>query len=1050
MRIDNNGNVGINDTTPDARLEILSTSEQLRLTNVDDTTDARFSVSSTGDLTIDMLGSGTTDQLVLGDTDVFSIGGSGSSEVAYNVIGDSTTGASASMNSDDDLYIEGDLEVDGTIFGTVAGTVAWDDLASPDSELTLAHTNFATTFTWDSQDNEDIFTFSYDNNGGTAGTDRFVVITNAVSTQTTGDLNTEALLLLDNADTLASGSTIVDNAILITASGDVVTAITDAIDVSDADIVNALVAGANDLSGTNWSITGSSGAAVFVGVDSGAGLLQGALGLTITGATASLNASSNFAVDIATGTSTGTVTVGGTGVQTIAIGTGAAAKTVTIGSTNTTSPTLIQAGTSELTLEAEGSSAIGRIQIGQGGSGNTTPDFLSLSVKSDTGDPAGGQEGDMYYNTFDNVFRCFQSAGFTDCLDGTGGSSVWSDLTDPTGVLALTFDTGEITTFNATTTGDDNFFTMSLDNDGGTAGTDRVLVLTNAVSTQTTGDLTTEALLLLDQADTTTSGNTAVTDALLITNSGGSTLTNAITIGSGSQVIGTAINIASTGVTTDISLQNGETIDNNVNGTVNIDTTTLLLTNTTTITGSSLTLITGAATAIDFTEFDVSASTGSITIDDGGDAGNISIEGTILDINSLDFVAAGTITSGTNTNLTLTPGGTGDVVITNDSDSILSLTGGADGTAALTIAAGDLTLTDGDLIVTAGDFNVTIDDGDTINFAGDGTPTADVLSINGGTSATDGADNLQLTFGVSNASGNVIDITPSYSDTAAAATSETYNIIDIDAFTATQNASGDTGLIRGLNIGNLTQTETAGTITADAIKIGTGWDSLLDFNGTTVIDATGQIISTQITGTLFSVTGDSGTPETIEQANTLDIAGGTDITTAVGATDTVTVTNSSTLATVTGRGATTTTLVNLNGGFAIAPTTTGTFADFVLETEWTAGDLINADWASATTQTAALTGIDLDFTNLTSVASSTTYGLHINDLAAQTTSTEYAIYQQGTNWDYGLYLEDAAFITGALTQQGDITINKADPSIIFHRHRLLDRRPGRRGWRRRR
>jgi len=41
--------------------------------------------------------------------------------------------------------------------------------------------------------------------------------------------------------------------------------------------------------------------------------------------------------------------------------------------------------------------------------------------------------------------------------------------------------------------------------------------------------------------------------------------------------------------------------------------------------------------------------------------------------------------------------------------------------------------------------------------------------------------------------------------------------------------------------------------------------------------------------TTFSLTGDSGTPETIAQGNTLDIAGGTSISTVVSATDTVTV-----------------------------------------------------------------------------------------------------------------------------------------------------------------
>jgi len=44
--------------------------------------------------------------------------------VDYNVIGDSVAGASANMNSDDDLYIEGNLEVDGNIYDASGNVVA--------------------------------------------------------------------------------------------------------------------------------------------------------------------------------------------------------------------------------------------------------------------------------------------------------------------------------------------------------------------------------------------------------------------------------------------------------------------------------------------------------------------------------------------------------------------------------------------------------------------------------------------------------------------------------------------------------------------------------------------------------------------------------------------------------------------------------------------------------------------------------------------------------------------------------------------------------------
>jgi len=53
------GAVGINDQSPDARLEVLSTAEQLRLTYTDDTIDTRFLVDSSGNLTLDASADGT-------------------------------------------------------------------------------------------------------------------------------------------------------------------------------------------------------------------------------------------------------------------------------------------------------------------------------------------------------------------------------------------------------------------------------------------------------------------------------------------------------------------------------------------------------------------------------------------------------------------------------------------------------------------------------------------------------------------------------------------------------------------------------------------------------------------------------------------------------------------------------------------------------------------------------------------------------------------------------------------------------------------------------
>jgi ACR3 family arsenite efflux pump ArsB len=75
----------------------------------------------------------------------------------------------------------------------------------------------------------------------------------------------------------------------------------------------------------------SAGAVTAVGVNSGAGLLQGSLGLTVTGGAVSLDASSNFNTSINTGTSTGTVSIGNGAAGAISLQSGS---TLSLTSTN--------------------------------------------------------------------------------------------------------------------------------------------------------------------------------------------------------------------------------------------------------------------------------------------------------------------------------------------------------------------------------------------------------------------------------------------------------------------------------------------------------------------------------------------------------------------------------------------------------------------------------------------------------------------------------------------------------------------------------------------
>ena len=64
-------------------------------------------------------------------------------------------------------------------------------------------------------------------------------------------------------------------------------------------------------------------------------------------------------------------------------------------------------------------------------------------------------------------------------------------------------------------------------------------------------------------------------------------------------------------------------------------------------------VIIGTNAQIDFSEFDVAAATGSVTIDDDANLGSLTVEGSILDINSLTFVGAGEIKTAAASALTL-------------------------------------------------------------------------------------------------------------------------------------------------------------------------------------------------------------------------------------------------------------------------------------------------------------------------------------------------------------------------------------------------------------
>ncbi len=142
---------------------------------------------------------------------------------------------------------------------------------------------------------------------------------------------------------------------------------------------------------------------------------------------------------------------------------------------------------------------------------------VRFPVKTTTGDPVLNVEGNMYYNTFDNKFRCYQNAGWTDCI-GAGGTTAWDTIGDPSGngsvAMAETVQTLDWNT--AVTAAGFTGLSMTMTNDAVVDITSQSLLeLNNANDGGATG--TTESILVINNADT----NEAVETGIKFVNAGG-------------------------------------------------------------------------------------------------------------------------------------------------------------------------------------------------------------------------------------------------------------------------------------------------------------------------------------------------------------------------------------------------------------------------------------------------------------------------------------------------------------------------------------------------
>jgi len=132
------------------------------------------------------------------------------------------------------------------------GSSVWSDLDTPTGVLSVAHAEFATTFTWNTADTAAAFdgiTLALTNDATTdANTQRVLVVQN---NEAGGTTDTERLVWLNNADTTEA----VVTALEITSEAGTITT---AIDVSDGEIGTALSAGPNTIAITTGTIGSNS------------------------------------------------------------------------------------------------------------------------------------------------------------------------------------------------------------------------------------------------------------------------------------------------------------------------------------------------------------------------------------------------------------------------------------------------------------------------------------------------------------------------------------------------------------------------------------------------------------------------------------------------------------------------------------------------------------------------------------------------------------------------------------------------------------------------
>jgi hypothetical protein len=567
--------------------------------------------------------------------------------------------------------------------------------------------------------------------------------------------------------------------------------------------------------------------------------------------------------------------------------------------------------------------------------------------------------------------------------DVTGGASVFSvgedglttiaGAADGTDALVLTL--GDILVSNGDVDISGGDFNVTLDAGDG-AG------ITNAGSTIATGALAVSnttaaanvgnaigqsvALALTDYADDATADTRSGLDVTVTNNASDAGADDNIyglvvnNLGGAAQADGTEYAIYQAGTGWDLGLKIEDAVD--IDGSANISDTTA---------GADVTMgnSTGNLTFI--------SDNADFTLTNGTDDIFQLRDGTrnYLDI---DLGATDTVTLGNATDVTAILGsatssiGFGTAFTVAATTGLTTIAGAADGTDALVLTLGDILVTDGDLTLSGGDLDVTLDAGNGASITeAAGAGGADALTVTATPNSDSNTDALAVLLTQEADGGNAVNIAGAGIDMNLTDSGEAGDIMY--GLTVGVDANGSVGALTAVNVEALT----AGAGAETAIAIGAGWDTGISLGANSIVGTTGDINYSN-----FDVNGTTGKTDWI-----LGAAGQLTV-------DAATTDNTTT-----------------DGVIKVTQDSTASGIGLNIDSEVIDDNAVDTQ-----------AGIKVTMTNSAN-DSDVVYGLSVAELGgAASGGTEYAIYQAGTAWDYGLYVTDDAYFGDNVSVTDDLAL----------------------------